>query len=516
MYILDTDWNDQYLDYCCGDGQTRIKVECWTRIAPVDDMYIVRTRDPAMVYNYLREVGPIEVARKIVSRNKERLRNRKYLSAGVGTVSEARGDRFVAGARVVFLAPCHPACVDQIVLDDDLVAHTTLAADDGSRDAVMFRDDGDALQPEWLDLAGWSGFSGAALDRDRVRRCLEQIEHVMRDRSGPVRRLPTAPRAVAERGGRAGAATGKLSATLFGLGNYAKTIVIPNLDRRIAVDVVHEVDPTQLGSPSTLPYAADTSPLLRDDERPDIVLIAGYHHTHADLAIQALERGAVAVVEKPLVTREDQLDRLCRTMKQTGGRLYAGFHKRYSPFNAHIASDLLLETGSPVSCHCIVYEIPLPTRHWYEWPNSGSRIVSNGCHWIDHFLFLNGFAGVMRSSIETTVAGDYIIVMELDNGASFSMVLTDTGSARIGVQEHVEFRANGRTACIINAAHYFAESSSRVLRRRKVHKYTSFRTMYRTISSQIVNNDPGDTIESIVSSSRAMLDLEAKFQSERA
>lgn len=513
MYILDADWVDQYLDYHCGDGQTRIRVDRWMRIAAVEDMYIIRPRDLSMVYNYLREVGPVEVLRKVASRQKERLRNQKYFSAGAGIVTETRGDRFTAGDRVIFFATSHPACVDQIVVDDVMIMRSHLAAPAGDVEEVVYQDASNEMHLDWRPLSGWSAFSGAQPDLETVERGLQHIERAMLAPQVNVRRLPVTPRRAMERVATPSQRSGDMHATLFGLGNYAKTIVIPNLDKRIVVDVVHEVDPTQLGAVGSLPYAADTSPLLRDDENPDIVLIAGFHHTHADLAVQALERGAVAVVEKPLVTRHDQLDRLSRAMTQTGGRLFAGFHKRYSPFNQDIARDLALTHGDPVSCHCIVYEIPLPAKHWYEWPNSGSRIVSNGCHWIDHFLFLNNFSEVTRSAVETTRSGDYVVVIELANGASFSMALTDAGSARIGVQEHVEFRANGRTAHIVNAGRYFAESASRVLRRRSVHKYTSFRTMYREISARIVRGDAGDSVESTIASSRAMLDLEDILQS---
>ena len=54
------------------------------------------------------------------------------------------------------------------------------------------------------------------------------------------------------------------------------------------------------------------------DERFDVHLIAGFHHTHAPLACHALDAGAHAVVEKPLATTEAQLHDFWSAMQDTG------------------------------------------------------------------------------------------------------------------------------------------------------------------------------------------------------
>src|SRR5262249_57472786 len=69
------------------------------------------------------------------------------------------------------------------------------------------------------------------------------------------------------------------------------------------------------------------------------------------------------------------------------GKVFCCFHKRYSAFNALARKDLQMQLGEPISYHCIVYEVPLPPMHWYRWPSSRSRLITNGCHWIDHFHF---------------------------------------------------------------------------------------------------------------------------------
>ena len=86
-----------------------------------------------------------------------------------------------------------------------------------------------------------------------------------------------------------------------------------------------------------------------------------------------------------------------------------------------VLSDLGVAPGEPVSYHCIVYEVPLPELHWYRWPSSRSRLISNGCHWTDHFLLLNGFAEPVAYDVVESSDGMVNVTVELANGAVFTM-----------------------------------------------------------------------------------------------
>jgi hypothetical protein len=164
--------------------------------------------------------------------------------------------------------------------------------------------------------------------------------------------------------------------------------------------------------------------------------------------------------------------------------------------------------GEAIHYHCIVYEVPLPRLHWYLWPNSRSRLTSNGCHWIDHFLFLNDYAAVRRSDLFVAGDGTISASLELENGAVFTMTLTEHGSERIGVQEHVELRAGGSTVRMVNGGLYEAEGPDRVLRRRRINKMESYFRMYRTIGRAVAEGRPGDSLRSIEVSTGAVLGLE--------
>src|SRR5262249_51951945 len=160
------------------------------------------------------------------------------------------------------------------------------------------------------------------------------------------------------------------------------TVLFPNIAPYVDIRCIHEIDPLQIPMGKNVNFCWDTSHDIRAEEQYDAYLLAGFHHSHAPLAIKALASGSCAVVEKPLAVDSTQLSGLLEIMAYSKGSLFSCFHKRYQLQNQYALRDLGLRFGEAVSYHCIVYEVPLPRRHWYRWPNSKSRLVSNGCHWI--------------------------------------------------------------------------------------------------------------------------------------
>ena len=499
----------------------RIRTHALITVDALQDLYFVRERSLWRLWNYLREVGLLWVVRKVISRSTESSRNQKFLSAGWGVVVEAPpASRFPVGAPVAFVAPAHPRAFERIVLPPELVQSLegTLLPEIPAN-AIALADGGPLLDGVAAGVGGWSAFSGSPLDPDRLRLALAHVVTALKAQDWTAaRRFAIAEGSVvAEREGSLTAGK-KPTAALFGYGNYGKAIVLNNIREALRIAAIHEIDPTLLPLAREGGMLWDTAPFPRDDERYDVYLIASYHHTHARLAVHALRQGAVAVVEKPLATSVGQLDDLLTALDVTKGRFFAGFHKRYAPFNAFARRDLGTRLGDPVHYHAIVFEEPLPARHWYRWPNSCSRIVSNGCHWLDHFLFLNDWSDpvgveVSRGPSESEMAN---VSVRLANGAVFSLVLTDIGSARVGVREHIELRAGGVTVTIDDSARYLAENDKRILRRARVNKMTSYQSMYRTIASRIVRGEAGDSPRSIQVSAGLVLDAELAFRAARS
>ncbi len=153
--------------------------------------------------------------------------------------------------------------------------------------------------------------------------------------------------------------------------------------------------------------------------------------------------------------------------------------------------------------------MPLPGRHWYRWPNSRTRLTSNGCHWIDQFLHMNDYCRYVQARAWQARCGDTHVSVELANGATFNMVLTDIGSRRTGVQDHVELRAGDVTVRIANDSVYQSEDSRRTIRRTAINKMTAQKRLYGTVCRKILAGEDGDSLESVERPHRLLLELEA-------
>jgi predicted dehydrogenase len=514
-------WRDGYRDYPLRISECRIKVEVWWTLVPVSDLYFVRRPSLITLANYVREVGLRGALRKGVSRRKERFRNQKFLSVGVGVVAEASPEAVLqAGTRVIFAAPSHPRCVERVVLPPALVKpleDRSLAVALPGGGGVVFIDGCDApgvSKAGDLELvAGWSPDSGDSVPEEAIRGALKGAERELSDllirREACSRVLDTTSSVQGERTSLVHTQTDKkLTGVLFGLGNYAKTVILPNLPPGIRLVKVHEVDPVQLDQARPFKVALDTAPLPRADEAFDVYLIAGFHHTHAAIATAALELGAAGVVEKPVATTEAQLEMLQRAMTSASGRLFVGFQRRYWRFNDMAMTDLGTAPGEPISYACEVHEEPLPGRHWYRWPVSRGRIVANGCHWIDHFLFLNHFAEVEKASTEPLPDGALSVELRLMNGATFRMRLTDRGTARTGMRNTIHLEARDGIVQIENDRMYRAERGGRAIRAVRVNRLEAYQQMYAEIFRRIVENAPGDSPTEVIQPAAVALALQ--------
>ena len=523
MFVLTRQWSDSHLDYHRHPDESRVRVHGWAPLKRIQGQFFERPRSLRFVWNYVRQFGVYGVFVKILSRLKERERNEKYLAIGIGSIeTRADGSQFQTGDIVCFFASNHPRCIDRLVLDDRFLVSASGLSWKIDPQSVSYIDAARFSIPEgsaFDELCGWSRYSGVDVPREKLQQQLHQarqhLHDVLSNKPRRVQHLQITPRPVRETAAAVRpAATAPLTAALFGVGNYAKICVIPNINRRISLRKIYDVDPLQLGGFPKGRLAFDTSDWPRDEDRFDVYFIAGYHHTHASLAVHALEQGRFAVVEKPLATTLEDYQALRHANDQNGGRLFAGFHKRYSLLSEWACQDLALSPGAPIHYHCIVYEVPVPRYHWYRWPNSRGKILCNGCHWIDHFIFLNGFADVASYSARTFSNGDVQVAMELENQAIFSMILTSIGSTIAGKRDYVELRTAGRVVRIIDDKKYESESDSRVIRRRSVSIMKTYARMYREITRQIATREAGEDRRSLRSTEISIL-LEQQLADDR-
>jgi len=111
---------------------------------------------------------------------------------------------------------------------------------------------------------------------------------------------------------------------------------------------------------------------LLDDEAVDAVVIATRHHAHAAMVCEALRAGKAVFVEKPLAVDSDQMQAILAAVGDSGNdRLMVGFNRRFGA------------RRGPMQVRYDVNAGRLEAGSWYAQPEEGSRLVGEGCHFID-------------------------------------------------------------------------------------------------------------------------------------
>lgn len=512
-------WEPDRLDFWRGPGHARIKAALWVTVCDAPNAHFVQPKRLNRVLHYARHVGPKATAKKIISRLKDERVAHRSCALVFGHVLEADlGSALQPGQPVWALVtaqtgPCSRPVCDERLIHAALKPPRLLMADaapalrvlDVRRSAQW-----SALRDELEPWASWSSWSGQA--PEGVKALLERGVAAALDLDLKLAQpLPLADSSPSLRARRTAISprSARPQASLFGYGHYARTCIIPHLREHFELRTIHELDPAVIPALSDDPRGWDTSPHFADDERPDVVFIAGYHHTHAPAAIEALSRGACAIIEKPAVTSWAQLDALTALMAK-GGRLWTGYHKRDEPVRGWMEQDLELGRGGlPCDYHAIIYEPALPPGHWYRWPASGSAILSNACHWIEQFLSLNCYSKPTTWQVKRGASGALHLWVELVNGASCSISLSHQGSGFGGVRQLVEARAQGRTARQIDGVSYEAWGPDRLLRRQQTRSQQGYAAMYRRLC--LAARDPacpGERVEDFRTLNALLLSLE--------
>jgi predicted dehydrogenase len=513
-------WRSGFLDYCRNKNEYRIQVLAWKNLEKLENVYHTRQKSLRLLLNYFPVVGPHGLFTKTWSRLREERRNEKYVSCGIGKIIESADNKFFSeGELVGFAAPWHPALAERIVLPKELIfdINESIIPKIAENEILYLPlSENKSQDVWWKDIKAWSVYSGVEISEETRKKLEDEFKKEIKNTNWLNTQKIDARNAesVAEIKGEVNPSARlktKKTGVLFGYGNYAKINIIPYSRPFVDIKSVHEIDPTQIFFEQGI-QKWDTAPFPRKDEKYDVYFVAGYNHTHAPITLHALNQGAYAVVEKPVVNDYDELNELEKALRKSGRKLFIGFHKRYGTFNRFALKDLGVKYGEPISYHSIVYELLQPEFFWYNWPVSRSTFFANGCHQIDHFLHLNNFSKPLNSDIKLLQDNAVEVWIELENRATFTTTFSEKGSLRVGPRDIVELKVHGKNIRITDAIKYQSEDNNRIIRKKRIFKTDSYRDMYREIGRKIANNEEGDSIESTLISAKIMLDLEEKLQ----
>lgn len=186
------------------------------------------------------------------------------------------------------------------------------------------------------------------------------------------------------------------------------------------------------------------------------MVVATAHDSHAQLTCSALKAGHRVFLEKPPAVTPEDVHQLAGAMRSYPGSVEIGFNRRYHPLVRRVRSRLQRETG-PTTISCVVKELSFEPDHWYFWPNQGTRVTGNLCHWIDLAVYLmEGSPLPVAVALSPRVPGsepgsdeERVLTVTFEEGSLLTILATTRGDDIRGVQEQLDIR-RGRVSVTID------------------------------------------------------------------
>jgi predicted dehydrogenase len=288
---------------------------------------------------------------------------------------------------------------------------------------------------------------------------------------------------------------------LLGAGEYARTEIVPAMARAgLRPYAVADREPqiaAHLAETRGFELAT-TSPEIAIERmpKPGLVVIATAHDSHARLAAAALDAGHRVLLEKPAVVTGEDVSLLLLAARRSPGRLEVGFNRRHHPLVQRARFELARETG-PATITCFVREVPLTANHWYLWPNQGTRLTGNLCHWIDLGVMLVGDALPLRISVSQPAAtgadaadAERVINVSFDDGSLVTVIATDRGDDIRGVQETIDARRGAVSLMIDDLRTLRTSRDGRRRVRRRLWREKGHRQMYAACLERLIRGQP--------------------------
>jgi predicted dehydrogenase/threonine dehydrogenase-like Zn-dependent dehydrogenase len=256
---------------------------------------------------------------------------------------------------------------------------------------------------------------------------------------------------------------------VIGAGNFARTVLLPELARLPGVEM--RTLCTQRGATAehgqqTFGFTQATTDVeaVLTDPAINAVLIATRHANHAEMTARALAAGKSVLVEKPLALDRDQLAEVVAARAAAPGFFLVGFNRRFAPMTIK-ARDHLARHFGPKVLVLRVNAGALPAESWVNAAEEGGgRILGELCHFIDLARVLVGhsIATVQADAAKVTHGGcdDLAVTLTFADGSLATIIYTAQGDSAHS-KERFECFAGGTVVAIDNFLNLSVTSGGR-------------------------------------------------------
>jgi predicted dehydrogenase/threonine dehydrogenase-like Zn-dependent dehydrogenase len=254
-----------------------------------------------------------------------------------------------------------------------------------------------------------------------------------------------------------GTPKGQLAVGFIGAGNYASSMLLPDLAKLETVRLAHVATNRSLSAVNAqrrfgFVTASTTADAVLEDDSLDAIFIVTRHATHASLVCRALETGKAVFVEKPLALTSDELQKVIDTVATTGNdRLMVGFNRRFAPLLVEMKSRFGQPIGGSVTRY-LVNAGPLEADSWYRNEElEGSRFAGEGGHFIDTLSWWADSLPEQVYAVSGLEPADLQVTVRFRNGSTGTITYLTNGNPRYQ-KETLDASGGGRSARLDNFA----------------------------------------------------------------
>jgi predicted dehydrogenase len=136
-------------------------------------------------------------------------------------------------------------------------------------------------------------------------------------------------------------------------------------------------------------YTPDDFDRMIVETRPEKIIVASPDVSHVEYIVKALQHNLHVLVEKPMVTNCQQLQRVMVAEQQSKGKLQVAFNFRYLPANILIKKLILDNMLGRITNIEFIYNVDIDhgSSYFYRWNRdrelSGGLSITKGCHHFD-------------------------------------------------------------------------------------------------------------------------------------
>jgi len=250
----------------------------------------------------------------------------------------------------------------------------------------------------------------------------------------------------------------KIRMAIIGAGGFAKGMHLPNLQtlsedyhiQAIVSRTGHNANATAKQFKAN--YASTDYEQILNDKKVDAVLITTRHNLHADMTLRAIKAGKHVLVEKPLATNQDELQKIIAFYENsdaTAPILLTGFNRRFSP-HAQRIQEITKNRSNPMIINYRMNAGYIPLDHWVHTEEGGGRNIGEACHIYDLFTYFTDSKVIKVTAHAIKPKTNYysrydnfVATMDFEDGSIATLTYTALGTNKYP-KEQMEVYVDGK------------------------------------------------------------------------